>query len=68
VVPGAKHKNFVTGMTKPTVGGLASATYEYMPLERWVNEREYKIKSKDPFDYLHNTCAPNYMLSLGIMM
>jgi hypothetical protein len=66
-VKGCVRKQFLSGVT----GGPA-AGFEYMPVSRWVNEPDHRIKLPDPKNgyqlgnYLHNHVMPDYTLYLGI--
>ena len=65
---GTPMRQFVTGATMRSSNPPAG--FEYMPLARWAKEFQFNAYSKGNArvvnDYLHNTCAPNYFLYLGL--
>lgn len=58
----SNRQQFLSGHT---TGGKARAGFVFLPLPRWVNERQYATlwtHEKSRFNYLHTWCLPQYTL------
>ena len=64
--PGTILKQYLSGETYPSGGPVPG--FEFMPFERWKNERSYELAKFLPskFQYLHNHAIPLYALALGL--